>query len=75
MTRYKVSIAVDICKGCGICVECCPKSVLRLAGKSNNKGYNIVEVYRPEECIGCQSCEERCPDLAIWVVGRDKKVD
>jgi len=56
----------DWCKGCGICVEFCPKNVLSLdeAGK--------VAVVRPDDCINCKLCEIICPDLAIEVVAAEK---
>ncbi|MCX7970753.1 MAG: 4Fe-4S binding protein [Negativicutes bacterium] len=64
-------MAVEInrryCKGCGICVELCPKSVLVLdeIGKSTVKN--------PDACIYCGQCELRCPDYAITVVKPVKK--
>jgi 2-oxoglutarate ferredoxin oxidoreductase subunit delta len=48
------------CKGCGICVELCPKKVLTL---KNEKAF----AEHPEACIVCRMCEFRCPDLAIYV--------
>lgn len=49
------------CKGCGICVHFCPKSVLEL----DDEGKAVA--VRPEDCICCRLCELRCPDLAIEV--------
>ncbi|MFP4031785.1 MAG: ferredoxin family protein [Desulfococcaceae bacterium] len=51
----------DWCKGCGICVHFCPKSVLELDAEDK------VVAARPEDCICCMLCELRCPDLAIEV--------
>lgn len=54
------------CKGCGICVEFCPKKVLELdeLGK--------IKVANPDDCVACGQCELRCPDYAIYVIA-DKK--
>jgi 2-oxoglutarate ferredoxin oxidoreductase subunit delta len=49
------------CKGCGICVHFCPKSVLELDAEDK------VVAARPEDCIVCMLCELRCPDMAIEV--------
>ena len=50
------------CKGCGICVHFCPKSVLKLDDEQK------VHAAKPDACICCRLCEYRCPDLAIEVI-------
>jgi len=63
----EIHIDVAVCKGCGLCVFYCPRAVLRLAGKRNQKGYTVAEVYDLEDCVGCRLCEISCPDIAIYV--------
>lgn len=61
-TKKTLIIEKDLCKGCGICVEFCPKSVLDLQeGKIN--------IAHREACIQCGQCELRCPDYAIYLEG------
>ncbi|MGE5484863.1 MAG: ferredoxin family protein [Ignavibacteriales bacterium] len=55
------------CKGCGICVEFCPKKSLAL--DKDHKAY----VAKPGECSGCKLCEMRCPDFAISCPGGDRE--
>ncbi len=65
--RMHIYIDTEVCKGCGLCIFYCPKEVLRFSDKRNERGYDIVEIYQPEECVGCGLCEIDCPDLAIYV--------
>lgn len=59
--KMSLKTHVKRCKGCGICVEFCPKTVLALdeTGK--------ITVAAPENCVKCRQCEMRCPDYAIFV--------
>ena len=62
-----ISIDSEACKGCGLCIFYCPKEVLRVSEKRNEKGYDVIEAYKPENCVDCRLCEISCPDLAIYV--------
>ena len=64
----KVTINELVCKGCGLCVRACPKSVLALSKtKLNAKGYHPATVTETEKCIACAMCATMCPDVVITV--------
>ena len=61
-----LAINQKFCKGCGICIEFCPKQVLALSDKGK------VYEAQSEICIKCGQCELRCPDFAIQVIKENK---
>ena len=64
----KLYIREDICKGCGLCIEVCPKKILALhKEKINAKGYHPIMVTDESACIGCASCARMCPDCVFTV--------
>jgi 2-oxoglutarate ferredoxin oxidoreductase subunit delta len=56
-----ININLKWCKACGICVDLCPKKVLR----TNEKDY--PKVNDETKCTECRLCELRCPDFAIEI--------
>ena len=63
-----VRFETDRCKGCGLCVEACPKHLLVLAqDKLNKKGHAPAEMTDMTKCIGCAFCATMCPDCVITV--------
>lgn len=64
--RYRLDIHEDLCKGCRLCVEFCPKGVLAMTtDRLNSKGQPFAECIHADACIGCQSCTLICPDAVI----------
>jgi 2-oxoglutarate ferredoxin oxidoreductase subunit delta len=62
----EIHIIESRCKGCGLCVEFCPRGVLKMSDNFNQKGYHPPFVEEPSACVGCQFCEEVCPEFAIF---------
>lgn len=71
--NVRITIEPKLCKGCGICVEFCPKKVLKMSEKMNEKGFHLCEVASLDECIACRNCELFCPDMAISVFEKKGK--
>jgi 2-oxoglutarate ferredoxin oxidoreductase subunit delta len=56
----------DRCKSCYICVNTCPKHLIKKSDRVSKLGDNLVEfVDKESQCIGCAMCATRCPDMAI----------
>lgn len=64
----KVTFNTERCKGCGLCVEACPKKILVLDETVlNSKGYHPAKMTAQEKCIACAMCAMMCPDCVIKV--------
>lgn len=64
--RGQVHILVERCKGCGFCVEYCPRDVLKLSKSFNARGYHPPEVVQAGLCVNCSHCQIVCPEFAIF---------
>jgi 2-oxoglutarate ferredoxin oxidoreductase subunit delta len=68
-----LDIADDRCKGCGLCVEICPKDVLALDPVVVNPlGYHPVRLVDDVACTSCALCARICPDAIFTVYTRPK---
>ena len=67
MKEFSVVIKDNLCKGCAICVEICPKKVLTMSAEPTVSGYLLAQVIDRKKCTGCMECELHCPDMAIEV--------
>ncbi|OGV48496.1 MAG: ketoisovalerate oxidoreductase [Lentisphaerae bacterium GWF2_44_16] len=54
-------IEAEECKGCGRCVNACPKKVLEMGISLNAMG-SAYAAYKGDGCIGCGACFYNCPE-------------
>jgi 2-oxoglutarate ferredoxin oxidoreductase subunit delta len=68
-----LDIATERCKGCGLCVDFCPKHVLVLdEAVVNEHGYHPVRLTDARACTSCALCARICPDTVFTVYARPK---
>jgi len=69
-------IDIDLCTGCGKCIQVCPRDLLVLiprkgkvyVGCSSHEPAKVVASVCAVGCIACKKCEQACPVEAIKVV-------
>ena len=69
MSRPTGTIIIDVkrCKGCGLCIDACPKKHIRLAEQEDSRGVRVACFKDRDECTGCGFCYIVCPDVAVTV--------
>jgi 2-oxoglutarate ferredoxin oxidoreductase subunit delta len=67
VTKGRVEIDRNRCKGCGLCTIACPKGLLSIGQQVNGNGFFYAFLTSKEKCSGCALCGEICPDIAIRV--------
>jgi 2-oxoglutarate ferredoxin oxidoreductase subunit delta len=63
----KMTVDPNYCKGCGLCMEACPKKIIAFSSNINSKGYHFAECVNQDACIACKMCYTICPDVAITI--------
>lgn len=62
----RIVIDEQKCKACLLCIDVCPKKLIKQGKIINKSGYYPVIFDDPnKQCIGCALCAQRCPDIAI----------
>lgn len=69
----EVHIMVDRCKGCGFCVEYCPKDTLEMSRDFNARGYHYPVVRNGGFCVNCRLCEALCPEFSIFCTLKEEE--
>ena len=67
--RGNITIDVEECKGCGLCVESCPPKCLELAPELSSYGVHAAR-YTGHDCTGCGICFYCCPEPGAIIVYR-----
>jgi len=70
-----ITLNEELCKGCGYCVEFCPREVFGGSDELSRKAVVPPEVKDEARCTDCGLCAMLCPELAISVETREGKAD
>lgn len=66
--QASIHLLIDQCKGCGFCIQYCPKKVLEESQEINARGVHPPKIVDESKCVLCCFCTAVCPDFAIFVV-------
>ena len=61
------------CKSCYLCIDACPKNLIKKSNEIGQTGEYTVEFKDDENlCLGCSVCAVVCPEIAITEVYKDE---
>ena len=73
LSRGTVTIDVEQCKGCELCIPACPPQVLGMSTATNRMGAHYPELL--PGCTGCGACLLVCPDFCFGVYRYDEPLE
>lgn len=73
VSRGTLTIAIEACKGCELCITACPPGVLAMSSGVNEMGYRYPILH--QGCTGCTACQMVCPDYVFDVFRRPRTGD
>ena len=71
-SRGTVTIDIETCKGCELCITACPPRVLTMTTDTNRAGLHYPQLH--PGCTGCAACLFICPDFCFEVFRYDEPV-
>jgi ferredoxin len=63
-SRFRASVAPELCTGCGVCLDRCYFSAISLQAHNGAE----VAVVNPDKCMGCGLCSIKCEPEAISMI-------
>ena len=67
-----ITINKNKCKSCYLCIDVCPKGLIKVGNTIGKTGERIVEFDdKNNACLACAQCAMICPDIAIEEVVKE----
>ena len=68
-----VLVAIERCKGCGLCIDACgPRALALDTVHVNAMGYHPAKLVDADACTSCAKCARMCPDAALTIFARPR---
>ena len=71
LPKAEIHIIGELCKGCGFCIEFCPRDVLEKSEQLNKRGVHPPKAVDADKCTLCSFCTAICPDFAIFTTQKE----
>ena len=73
VSRGTVTVDIERCKGCELCIPACPPGVLQMSHARNELGVAYPELL--PGCTGCSACALVCPDFCFEIYRYEEPVE
>lgn len=72
LTRGTVTVEIERCKGCELCIPACRPGVLKMSTELNHHGFAYPLLMAG--CTACKACLDVCPDFVFEVYRYEEPV-